>query len=529
MSNPWASKEPLSNAEFRKLLETPVPRSHRKGEGKKPKQKTERKPDGERVRRRPPRPGAPGDDEKKKKDEKAYRDRARERREGKNPDYEPLLPEMQAILQGKGLGNDIAQLTMEDSKFLGGDLEHTHLVKGLDYALLQKERAKMEEIQANEKVKVRQLKMEDLTFVTPTGSAVYKAIFDRRESYCKDFFAPRRTAFVYGLDQHARSLPTILRRPKSECPQVEESLMASMDANCLQDIAKIMSYLRPAVAGKPHRKLKKKEKLKMLEGIKTKWSDKAAAPGPQVNKSQRSLKVAPPSAIEQDAMEEDDIFGDAGTEYICKSKKKGKEGKEIAGMKRSYFGQEKDDMSDLPPISMDGESGAGPAGEQKIAQLVAAQRKREAEGRDAEGQANDNGEERDPGFLPDHYAECYPGYHQTYATYISDDDEDYSKMDTRGKRLSRYQFDTEEEWQRAQEHQEAMPKAAFQFGVKMSDGRKTHKDLESKRKDQKLETQLNKIQKLMKEKGHDHDNAFKANESMEDATPAVRSRKRLKV
>lgn len=47
---------------------------------------------------------------------------------------------MQAILQGKGLGNDIGQLTMEDSKFLGGDLEHTHLVKGLDYALLQKVR-----------------------------------------------------------------------------------------------------------------------------------------------------------------------------------------------------------------------------------------------------------------------------------------------------------------------------------------------------------------------------------------------------
>jgi hypothetical protein len=27
---------------------------------------------------------------------------------------------------------------IEESKFLGGDVEHTHLVKGLDYALLQK-------------------------------------------------------------------------------------------------------------------------------------------------------------------------------------------------------------------------------------------------------------------------------------------------------------------------------------------------------------------------------------------------------
>ena len=27
---------------------------------------------------------------------------------------------------------------IEESKYLGGDIEHTHLVKGLDYALLQK-------------------------------------------------------------------------------------------------------------------------------------------------------------------------------------------------------------------------------------------------------------------------------------------------------------------------------------------------------------------------------------------------------
>jgi hypothetical protein len=36
----------------------------------------------------------------------------------------------------QGLGN----ISVEDSKFLGGDLKHTHLVKGLDYALLQKAR-----------------------------------------------------------------------------------------------------------------------------------------------------------------------------------------------------------------------------------------------------------------------------------------------------------------------------------------------------------------------------------------------------
>ena len=33
---------------------------------------------------------------------------------------------------------DMNGISIEESKFLGGDLEHTHLVKGLDFALLQK-------------------------------------------------------------------------------------------------------------------------------------------------------------------------------------------------------------------------------------------------------------------------------------------------------------------------------------------------------------------------------------------------------
>lgn len=35
------------------------------------------------------------------------------------------------------------QKIIEESKYLGGDMEHTHLVKGLDYALLDKVRAEI--------------------------------------------------------------------------------------------------------------------------------------------------------------------------------------------------------------------------------------------------------------------------------------------------------------------------------------------------------------------------------------------------
>lgn len=43
------------------------------------------------------------------------------------------------ILRDKSAAEKRRQL-IQESKFLGGDMEHTHLVKGLDFALLQKVR-----------------------------------------------------------------------------------------------------------------------------------------------------------------------------------------------------------------------------------------------------------------------------------------------------------------------------------------------------------------------------------------------------
>ncbi len=95
-------------------------------------------------------------EEKAREEERAkkYRDRARERREitvNEDP-YDINLP-TNTTQQAASTGNyksvapdakgnfDAAarrKQLIDESKFLGGDLEHTHLVKGLDYALLQK-------------------------------------------------------------------------------------------------------------------------------------------------------------------------------------------------------------------------------------------------------------------------------------------------------------------------------------------------------------------------------------------------------
>lgn len=65
------------------------------------------------------------------------RDRAQERRKGFNPDYERVAADLSGLV-GESATGELNSISVEDSKYLGGDVDHTHLVKGLDYALLQK-------------------------------------------------------------------------------------------------------------------------------------------------------------------------------------------------------------------------------------------------------------------------------------------------------------------------------------------------------------------------------------------------------
>lgn len=62
-----------------------------------------------------------------------YRDRADERRKQKEAFYAHVAEELA----------EIKERSVEESKFLGGDIEHTHLVKGLDLALLAKVRGEL--------------------------------------------------------------------------------------------------------------------------------------------------------------------------------------------------------------------------------------------------------------------------------------------------------------------------------------------------------------------------------------------------
>jgi IK cytokine len=80
-----------------------------------------------------------------------FRDRAKERRDGANPDYEAVNNEAVTAIAAqhdpslaKAEPEEVlSKVSISESKYLGGDMEHTHLVKGLDFALLEKIRAEI--------------------------------------------------------------------------------------------------------------------------------------------------------------------------------------------------------------------------------------------------------------------------------------------------------------------------------------------------------------------------------------------------
>ena len=63
--------------------------------------------------------------------------------------------------------------------------------------------------------------------------------------------------------------------------------------------------------------------------------------------------------------------------------------------------------------------------------------------------------------------------------------------------MGRWDFDTAEEYADYMSQKEALPKAAFQYGVKMTEGRKTRGKVGPKNEKAKLDKEWNKISALI--------------------------------
>ncbi|XP_036380511.1 protein Red-like isoform X1 [Megalops cyprinoides] len=210
-----------------------------------------------------------------------YRDRARERRDGVNKDYEETeLISTTANYRAVGPTAEADKSAAEkrrqliqESKFLGGDMEHTHLVKGLDFALLQKVRAEItskekEEEDMMEKVQKEVKKDDDpeekIEFKTRLGRNIYRILFKSRQMERNELFLPGRMAYIVDLeDEYADTdIPTTLIRSKADCPTMEAQTTLTTNDIVISKLTQILSYLRQ---GTRNKRIKKKEKGKLDE------------------------------------------------------------------------------------------------------------------------------------------------------------------------------------------------------------------------------------------------------------------------
>lgn len=226
-----------------------------------------------------------------------YRDRARERRDGTmQPDF-PAANDTganayRAVAPDSKSGLDAAERRRQlinESKFLGGDMEHTHLVKGLDYALLQKvrseiivkeqeEEAEMEkiaEIIDEEKEKEKQdaenrtVKVDEPEterYRTVIGRNIYNTIQFYRSRHVErnELFGSGRMAYVIELeDENVDSdIPTTLIRSKADVPVNEEEIQTlTTNDIVINKLAQIFSYLRQGGRGKKNKRRDKDKPL----------------------------------------------------------------------------------------------------------------------------------------------------------------------------------------------------------------------------------------------------------------------------
>ncbi|KAJ0673490.1 putative RED-like protein [Helianthus annuus] len=201
-----------------------------------------------------------------------YRDRAKERREDQNPDYEPSeLGSFHAVAPPGNvdlLSAEAHRISIEKSKYLGGDVEHTHLVKGLDYALLHKVRSEIdkkpeiEQDPTDGNSRVSSKEDHPVSFRTGNAKAVYQWIVKPQTAVKpNDMFLPGRMAFIFDMESgFSHDIPTTVHRSKADCPEPEEMVTVSVDGSVLDRIGKIMSYLRLGSSGKILKKKKKKDK-----------------------------------------------------------------------------------------------------------------------------------------------------------------------------------------------------------------------------------------------------------------------------
>nr|GAT60020.1 predicted protein [Mycena chlorophos] len=214
-------------------------------------------------------------DKEKEKDKEKYRNRAAERRAGEGNDY----AQVEAILEG--LQKREGGVTDEERGMLGGDGEHTILVKGLDMALLAQNKARAA-----------------ASMGVVDDETLERAFQDAGEAATPAAVGKKRTR-----DDIIRELKAGKKQPQEQQPVVDEAMDAAKQQGKFKPIG-----FKPIGGGTEG---KKKKKGKGGDGERKKKKRKIED-ATQVEASKPAATAAPIPPPEDEEPDEDlDIFAGA--------------------------------------------------------------------------------------------------------------------------------------------------------------------------------------------------------------------------
>ncbi|KAL7688347.1 putative RED-like protein [Plasmopara halstedii] len=157
-----------------------------------------------------------------------YRDRAAERRRGKAGE--------------------------EQSKVSTGNMEHSSLVKGLDYALLGQLKREKQSLLAEKRKLINESDTEKsnppknqndtITFKTGLGRLVFfhacQSTLDNTKSVKSELFLPGRMYYTYNLSPtEIESVPVSVQRSREDCPDSDEVVTGLVDDSIIARVAEI--------------------------------------------------------------------------------------------------------------------------------------------------------------------------------------------------------------------------------------------------------------------------------------------------
>ncbi|KAH7051793.1 RED-like protein N-terminal region-domain-containing protein [Linnemannia elongata] len=515
----------MSQDDFRKLLSTPraAPGGQTGIKGttsRAPVPQTPRSSEGGSNKHKHKKPSQKNPNKEASSATSKYRDRATERRQGINPDY---VETEQILTTLEEAATDVApEVIYEQSKFLGGDREHTHLVKGLDYALLKKVRqeemdeapeADLDEVFETVEKSVakaeasttEQLPEEKPEMSSALAGNIYRYAIEesgRKPPKVNEMFIPGRTVFIFEVpitkkskkskdgvveDNNPFVVPTTVVRSKVDVELHQAGEVENPEADMV--MKKVMHVLTAIRTGE--RKVGDHE-----AELKAKRKAAAAAAAKEAAQKLQDEEILP--MVEPD-VDGEDIFADVGRDYVLEPAY----GDETSAPQNAM---DADEVS----TSMRNESREAPAS--KYAPPTAPKYTTPLNEKALSGR-----KPRLDDLEVDEDADYYSAYglgmggrSYTGTAYDSDDEEDegqstilIDKGTHKNKRaqLGRFDFDTEEGFNRYKDTVEVIPKTSFQYGVKMSEGRKTGSWDDGKgkglSKDEKLDRDWQRISRLM--------------------------------